>query len=82
MASLRLTAAHLKLAMAYVIANNGGYRVLEQRLLAFDGNDEFIAMPLEDPPIDVLGLARSLNLGATRSGKTSLLDIHVQGSVG
>ncbi len=82
MASLRFTAAHLKLAMAYVIANNGGYRVVKQRLLAFDGNDEFIAMRLEVPPIDELGLARSLDLEATRSGKTSLLDIHIEGSVG
>ena len=34
------TAAHHKLPITYVIANNGGYRIIKQRLLAFHGNDQ------------------------------------------
>ena len=37
------TAAHLKLPLTYVIPNNGGYRILKQRLLAFHGDDRFVA---------------------------------------
>jgi len=60
------TAAHLNLPITYVIANNQGYRILKQRLQAFHGNDHFIGMDLNDPPIDFLGLARSFGLDARR----------------
>ncbi|NJM58394.1 MAG: thiamine pyrophosphate-binding protein, partial [Synechococcales cyanobacterium RU_4_20] len=60
------TAAHLNLPITYVIANNQGYRILKQRLLAFHGNDSYIGMDIQDPPIDFCGLARSLGLTATR----------------
>ena len=60
------TAAHLKLPLTYVIPNNGGYRILKQRLLAFHGNDQFIGMDLEDPPIDFVQLARSLGVTAEK----------------
>ena len=60
------TAAHLNLPITYVIPNNQGYRILKQRLLAFHGNDNFVGMDLEDPPIDFCGLARSLGLEARR----------------
>ncbi|MEM7042681.1 MAG: thiamine pyrophosphate-dependent enzyme, partial [Pseudomonadota bacterium] len=60
------TAAHLNLPITYVIANNQGYRILKQRLQAFHGNDHFIGMDLDDPPIDFCGLARSLGLDANR----------------
>ena len=59
------TAAHLNLPITYVIANNQGYRILKQRLLAFHGNDNFVGMDIEDPPIDFCGLARSLGLDAS-----------------
>lgn len=60
------SAAHLDLPITYVIANNQSYRILKQRLLAFHGNDHFVGMDLEDPPIDFSGLARSLGLTAQR----------------
>ena len=60
------TAAHLGLPITYIIPNNQGYRILKQRLRAFHGNDHFIGMDLDDPPIDFSGLARSLGLDATR----------------
>jgi benzoylformate decarboxylase len=92
------TAAHLKLPITYVIANNKGYRIIKQRLLSFHGNDNFIGMDFEDPEIDFTGLARSLGMTAERitdpaavrpaldaaiaSGGPTLLDVSVERSVG
>src|SRR6476659_9987531 len=45
------TAAHLKLPITYVIANNGGYRIIKQRLLSFHGNSNYIGMDFADPKI-------------------------------
>ena len=91
------TAAHMKLPMTYVIANNGGYRILKQRLKAFHQNDHFVGMDLNDPPIDFVGLARSMGMDAVRvstaedlrmavaenmaSGKPNLIDAVVDGSL-
>ncbi len=60
------TAAHLDLPITYVIANNQGYRILKQRLLAFHDNDYFVGMDLDDPAIDFTSLASSLGLTALR----------------
>lgn len=92
------TAAHLKLPITFVIPNNGGYRILKQRLLAFHGNRRFIGMDLADPEIDFVGLARSMGVAAQRvsdpsqvrdaladalrSGQPSLVEVVVEGSVG
>ena len=58
------TAAHLKLPITYVIANNGGYRIIKQRLKSFHGNDHFIGMEFADPKIDFAALARSMGMPA------------------
>lgn len=60
------TAAHHKLPLTVVIANNGGYRIIKQRLLAFHGDDHYVGMDFADPPVDFAGMARSLGLEATR----------------
>ncbi|NQU56560.1 MAG: thiamine pyrophosphate-binding protein [Rhodospirillales bacterium] len=60
------TAAHLKLPLTYVIANNGGYRIIKQRLKAFHGSENYIAMDFENPAIDFVGLARSMGMAAER----------------
>jgi benzoylformate decarboxylase len=60
------TAAHHKLPLNVVIANNGGYRIIKQRLLAFHGDDNYIGMDFVDPPVDFSGLAKSLGLEAIR----------------
>ena len=60
------TAARMKLPITYVIANNGGYRIIKQRLLAFHGNDHFIGMDFADPPIDFTQLAQSMGMPAER----------------
>ena len=48
----------MKLPITYVIANNGGYRIIKQRLLAFHGNSNFIGMDFVDPRIDFAALAQ------------------------
>jgi benzoylformate decarboxylase len=60
------TAAHHKLPLNVVIANNGGYRIIKQRLLAFHGDDNYIGMDFADPSVDFAGMARSLGLEAIR----------------
>ena len=60
------TAAHHKLPLNVVIANNGGYRIIKQRLLAFHGDDNYVGMDFADPPVDFSGLAKSLGVEAIR----------------
>jgi benzoylformate decarboxylase len=60
------TAAHHKLPLTVVIVNNGGYRIIKQRLLAFHGDDHYVGMDFVDPPVDFTGLAKSLGLEAIR----------------
>jgi benzoylformate decarboxylase len=67
------TAVHLKLPITYVIANNGGYRILKQRLKAFHGNDEPIGMDLVDPKVDFVGLAKAMGMPAERIAEPEAL---------
>jgi benzoylformate decarboxylase len=60
------TAAHHKLPLTVVIANNGGYRIIKQRLRAFHGDDHYVGMDFADPPVDFTGLAKSFGLEAMR----------------
>jgi benzoylformate decarboxylase len=60
------TAANHKLPLTFVIVNNGGYRIIKQRLLAFHGDDHYVGMDFVDPPVDFTGLAKSLGLEATK----------------
>jgi benzoylformate decarboxylase len=60
------TAANAKLPITYVIANNGGYRIIKQRLKAFHGSDRYVGMDFADPEIDFTALARSLGVPAER----------------
>ena len=60
------TAANHKLPLTFVIVNNGGYRIIKQRLLAFHGDDHYVGMDFIDPPVDFTGIAKSLGLEATR----------------
>ena len=63
------TAAHHKLPLNVVIANNGGYRIIKQRLLSFHGDDNYVGMDFADPSVDFAGIARSLGLEAIRITK-------------
>jgi len=60
------TAAHHKLPLSVVIVNNGGYRIIKQRLLAFHDDDHYVGMDFVDPPVDFTGMAKSLGLEALR----------------
>jgi len=60
------TAAHHKLPLTVVIANNGGYRIIKQRLLAFHGDDHYVGMDFADPTVDFTAMAKSLGLEAMR----------------
>lgn len=58
------TAAHLKLPITYVIVNNRSYRIIKERLLAGRKTDRFVAMDINDPPIDFVSVAKGLGLAA------------------
>ena len=58
------TAANAKLPLTYIIANNGGYRIIKQRLRAFHGSEHYVGMDFDDPKIDFTALARSLGMPA------------------
>jgi len=60
------TAAHLKLPITYVIANNRSYRILKERLRGRQESAAFIGMDLRDPEIDFVHLAESLGVPARR----------------
>jgi benzoylformate decarboxylase len=60
------TAANHKLPLTFIIVNNGGYRIIKQRLLAFHGDDHYVGMDFVDPPVDFTGVAKSLGLEAMR----------------
>lgn len=91
------TAAHQKLPMTFVIFNNGGYRIIKQRLKLFHNTDRFIGMDFVDPPIEFAALAQALGMEAHRvetpvafkaafadavaAGKPTLIEVVVEGSV-
>jgi benzoylformate decarboxylase len=67
------TAAHHKLPLTVVIVNNGGYRIIKQRLLAFHGDDHYVGMDFVDPRVDFTGIAKALGLEAHRISDASEL---------
>src|ERR1700748_855765 len=60
------TAANHKLPLTFVIVNNGGYRIIKQRLLAFHNDDHYVGMDFAAPPVDFTGMANALRLEAMR----------------
>jgi benzoylformate decarboxylase len=68
------SAANQKLPVVFVICNNGGYRIIKQRLKAFHGDDRFIGMDFREPSIDVAGLARSFGVQAHRVEDAAAFD--------
>jgi benzoylformate decarboxylase len=69
------TAAHESIAVVYVIFNNASYRILKERTKALKGfsaeDDRYVAMDLDKPLIDYVGLARSLGVAGERVEKTA-----------
>ena len=60
------TAAHHELPITFVIPNNGGYRIIKQRLTAFHGSRNYVGMDFADPKVDYVGLARAMGVKAER----------------
>ncbi len=60
------TAANAKLPITYVIANNGGYRIIKERLKSFHAVERYTGMEFKDPAIDFTGLARAMGVTAMR----------------
>ena len=55
--------------MTYIICDNGGYRIIKERLYAFHGNDNFIGMDFKEPAVDFVGLAQSMGVSSVRINK-------------
>ena len=60
------TAAHRRLPLNVVLVNNGGYRIIKQRLLSFHGSRRFVGMDFADPPVDFSALAASMGVESVR----------------
>ncbi|HEX6017448.1 MAG TPA: thiamine pyrophosphate-dependent enzyme, partial [Burkholderiaceae bacterium] len=60
------TAAHEKLPITYVIADNRGYRIIKERLVSFRKTDRFTGMDIREPDIDFVALGTSFGLKSTR----------------
>ena len=58
------TAANQKLPINYVICDNGGYRIIKERLYAFHKNENFIGMDFKEPTVDFVGLASAVGVPA------------------
>ncbi|MGH8738573.1 MAG: thiamine pyrophosphate-binding protein [Burkholderiales bacterium] len=60
------SAAHEKLPVTYVIANNRSYRILKERLISMRHSDKFVGMDIREPAIDYCALAQSMGVPANR----------------
>ena len=89
------SAAQQQLPVTYVVIDNGGYRILQQRLLARGRSRNLVGMQLREPAIDWVNVARGFGLAASRvadpaalhealrqaiaSGKPALVDVMMAG---
>ena len=92
------TAAHLKLPITYVIANNRGYRILKERLARRWQTNEFVGMDMREPAIDFVAMAGAMGIKGRRvedpadivpalreaqsAGEPRLIDVIVQNGFG
>lgn len=64
------TAVHEGLPVVFAVVNNRRYAILHQALQAMGGDsvahDRFVAMDIDDPPVDFVALAASMGVAATR----------------
>jgi benzoylformate decarboxylase len=72
------SAAHHKLGVTFVIANNAQYQILKAGArglgLPAANREQFVGMDLRQPEIDMVGLARSLGVDAQRVSEPEELD--------
>jgi benzoylformate decarboxylase len=60
------SAAQQQLPITYVVIDNGGYRILQERLLARGRSTNLVGMELREPAIDWVAVAQGFGLAATR----------------
>ncbi len=60
------SAARVGAPVIFVIVNNGGYRIIKDRLKSFHGSTLAIGMDFEDPPIHATKLAEGYGVQAVR----------------
>ena len=75
------TAAHFKLPITYVIANNMGYRIIKERLVSMQGSDRFIGMDMNDPAINYCQLAQSMGMGSIKVSDPANLDTALKAGI-
>lgn len=75
------TAANLKLPITFAICNNGGYRIIKQRLLSFHGSRQFVGMDFKNPAIDFAALAASMGVPSVKVDSPDRLDAAVKGAL-
>ena len=56
------TAAHLRLPISFVIANNRSYRIIKDRLIAMRDSEHFIGMDFTDPAFDFSAIASGMGI--------------------
>jgi benzoylformate decarboxylase len=63
------TAANERLPVVFAVVNNRQYLILKNNLRGMAGDsvrtDRFVAMDIDDPPVDFLSLAQSMGVAAT-----------------
>ncbi len=69
------TAANHKLPLTFVIVNNGGYRIIKQRLLAFHGDDNYVGMDFIDPPVDFTGVGKIARAGSDEGDRSLAVEV-------
>ena len=67
------SAAQQQLPITYVVIDNGGYRILQERLLARGRSTNLVGMELRDPAIDWVAVAQGFGLAATRVSEPAAL---------
>lgn len=79
------TAARYRVPVTFVIANNAQYKILKASAgvmgLAHVPRPDYRGMDLDDPPVDFVGLARSLGVEAHRVAEPDALAELVAGSL-
>ncbi|NKC10945.1 MAG: thiamine pyrophosphate-binding protein [Gammaproteobacteria bacterium] len=75
------SAAKHKLPMIFIIANNGGYRIIKQRLKSFHGNEHFIGMDFEEPSISACKLAQGFGMRAIAAHTPQAFDAAIKEAV-
>jgi len=92
------SAAQQQLPITYVVIDNGGYRILQERLLARGRSTNLVGMELREPAIDWVAVAHGFGLAATRvaepaalrdalaqaiaSGRPALVQVMMEGAAG